>query len=169
VHLRAPRETDAHAIARGCSDPHVARWTKVPSPYSLEDARAWIATAQLQREQQAELQLVIAREGEDEVVGGVALRFRPEPEPHGEIGYWVAAAARRSGVGSRAVRLLAAHGLDALGLDWIEIAASPRNEPSRRLATAAGFERHGAELREFKGRMEEFELFRRRAGDRHAG
>ena len=36
---------DAHAIAHGCSDPEVARWTKVPSPYTLEDARAWIAAA----------------------------------------------------------------------------------------------------------------------------
>jgi RimJ/RimL family protein N-acetyltransferase len=160
VRLRAPRESDAYAIAAGCSDPEIARWTKVPSPYTLEDARAWMAATQVQRERGSELQLVIVRADEDRVVGGIALRLLGHPEPHGDIGYWVAAGARRLGVGSRAVRLLAQHGLEALRLRWIEIVVSPRNEASRRLALSAGFESHAVELREFKGAMEEFEVFR---------
>jgi RimJ/RimL family protein N-acetyltransferase len=160
VRLRAPRETDAHAIAEGCSDPEVARWTKVPSPYTLEDARAWIAATEVRRGRGTELQLVIVRGDEDRVVGGVALRLRADPEPHGDIGYWVAAGARRLGVGSGAVRLLAHHGLEALGLRWIEIIVSPRNEASRRLALSAGFEPYAVELREFKGALEEFEVLR---------
>jgi RimJ/RimL family protein N-acetyltransferase len=160
VRLRAPRDSDAHAIAEGCSDPEVARWTLVPSPYTLEDARAWIALATPQRKGDRELALVIVRKGEDLPVGGSSLRVRTDPERHGDIGYWVAPAARREGLGSRAVRLLAAHGLDALGLPWIEIAVSPDNEASRRLALRAGFEPHDRQLREFKGRLEEFELFR---------
>jgi len=160
VRLRMPRESDAHAVAEGCSDPEVARWTKVPSPYTLEDARAWIALAALQRERGQEMHLVMVRPGEDRPLGGVALRLRTGPERHGEIGYWVAARARRMGIGSRAVRLLAHHGLDTLGLRGVEIAVSPRNEPSRRLALSAGFEPVAVELREFKGAMEEFELLR---------
>ena len=160
MRLRAPRESDAHAIARGCSDADIARWTRVPSPYTLEDARAWIALAELQRERGQELQLVIVLEGQDRVVGGSALRLRTRPEPHGEIGYWVAASARREGIGLRAVRLLARHGLEAVGLRWIESAVSPHNEASLALARSAGFEPHTTELREFKGRMEEFALFR---------
>jgi RimJ/RimL family protein N-acetyltransferase len=161
VRLRAPRESDAHAIAEGCSDTEVARWTKVPSPYTLEDARLWIATSEIQRENGSDLQLVIMRNDEDRTVGGAALRLRDGPQLYGEIGYWVAAAARRAGIGTRAVRLLACHGLETLGLGWVEIAVSPHNEPSRALARGAGFELHTSELREFKGRMEEFELFRR--------
>jgi RimJ/RimL family protein N-acetyltransferase len=160
VRLRAPRESDAHAIVEGCSDAEIARWTKVPSPYTVEDARLWIAASEIQREKGSELQLVIVRKGEGRPVGSVALRLRAEPEPWGEIGYWVAASARRAGVGGRAVRLLAGHGLEALGLRWIEIAVSPLNQPSCRLAQSAGFDPHTVELREFKGRMEEFELFR---------
>jgi [ribosomal protein S5]-alanine N-acetyltransferase len=160
VRLRPPRESDAHAITRGCSDAEVARWTKVPSPYTLEDARAWIATAELQRRRGSELPLVIARVHDDRVVGSIALRLREDPEPHGEIGYWVAAEARGKGIGTRAVLLLTHHGRDTLGLHWIEVAVSPLNEPSRRLAAAAGFESRAVELREFKGAMEEFEVFR---------
>jgi ribosomal-protein-alanine N-acetyltransferase len=110
-----------------------------------------------------ELPLVIVREGEDRVVGGVALRPRTEPEPHGEVGYWVAAAARRQGLGARAVRLITAHGLEQLGLHWIEITVSPRNAASLALARSAGFTSQGTELREFKRAMEEFEIFRRTA------
>ena len=80
---------------------------------------------------------MIVRKGESRPVGSVALRLRAEPEPRGEIGYWVAAAARRAGVGARAVRLLAGHGLEALGLAWIEIAVSPHN----RAVAPAGTER----------------------------
>jgi RimJ/RimL family protein N-acetyltransferase len=160
VRLRVPRESDAHAIAEGCSDPDIARWTLVPSPYTLEDARAWIALSTAHRKGDRELALVIVRSGEDRPVGGCALRVRTEPELHGDIGYWVAAGVRRQGVGSRAVRLLARHGIESLGLSWIEIAVSPRNEASRRLAMSAGFELYDRQLREFKGRLEEFELFR---------
>jgi RimJ/RimL family protein N-acetyltransferase len=161
IRLRAPRPDDAHAIAEGCSDAAVARWTKVPSPYTLEDARVWIAMAQRLRAQGTELALVIVREGEDRVVGGVALRLRPGPEPHGEVGYWVAAAARRQGVGVRAVRLVTAHGLEQFGMRWMEITVSPRNAASIALARGAGFTAQGRELREFKGAMEEFEIFRK--------
>jgi RimJ/RimL family protein N-acetyltransferase len=160
VRLRAPREADAHALTEACNDADIARWTRVPSPYTLEDARAWIAAAELGRRHGSELQVVMVRAGEDRPVGGAALRLRGEPQPHGEIGYWVAADARRQGHGSRGVRLLAVHGLETLGLRWIEIAVSPRNEASRRLASSAGFALHAVELREFKGALEEFELLR---------
>jgi RimJ/RimL family protein N-acetyltransferase len=165
VRLRAPREPDAHAIAEGCSDPEVARWTRVPSPYTLEDARTWIALALTGREAIRELQVVIVREGEDRPVGGVALRLRDDPEPFGDIGYWVAAAHRGRGYGRRAAGLMAEHGLGRLGLRYVEIVASPANEASRRVALGAGFRPAGRELREFKGRMEEFDLFRRPAAD----
>jgi len=108
-----------------------------------------------------ELALVIVRAGENRVVGGVALRPRTEPEPHGEVGYWVAASARRRGLGARAVSLVTAYGLEQLGLHWIGITASPQNAASIALARSAGFTSQGRELREFKGAMEEFEILRR--------
>ena len=160
MRLRPPRESDAHALAHGCNDPDVARWTKVPSPYTLEHARAWIALSTLERERGREVQLVIA-DSRDRVVGGVALRLRADPEQYGDIGYWMAAEERGQGVGRRAVRLLAEHALQNLGLPYVEIIVSPANEPSRRLALGAGFHAAGRELREFKGRMEEFDVFRR--------
>ena len=42
VTLRPWREEDAPDVARICQDPEIPRWTNVPSPYSEEDARAFI-------------------------------------------------------------------------------------------------------------------------------
>ena len=106
-----------------------------------------------------ELQLVIAQVGEKRPVGSAALRLRDDPEPHGEIGYWVAAGARRAGVGRRsraAARAPRPAGIRP-GVDRDR--RVPRT--TRRhlaLARSAGFEPHTVELREFKGRMEEFAL-----------
>ena len=79
LRLRPPRESDAHAIAEGCSDAEIARWTKVPSPYTLEDARAWIAAAELEPARGNELQLVIAAGGRGSAGGrrGAAAAHRP--------------------------------------------------------------------------------------------
>ena len=88
-------EDDAHAIAAGCSDPEIARWTNVPSPYTLEDARGWIALAAIEREREAVLH---ARRSCARATTAWSAAARcgctTQPEPHGEIGYWVAADAR---------------------------------------------------------------------------
>jgi RimJ/RimL family protein N-acetyltransferase len=139
----------------------------VPSPYTLEDARAWIALSAVERERGSGLHLVVSA-AEEQVAGAVALRLVERPRRHGEIGYWVAASARRTGVGTRAVRLLTQHAFDALGLPYVEIMVSPRNQASRALARRAGFESHNRELREYKGELVEFEIFRRPAeGERY--
>jgi RimJ/RimL family protein N-acetyltransferase len=164
VRLRHPRDADAHAIAAACSDPEVARWTRIPSPYTLEDARGWIALSQSESTRESALLLVIAHASDDRVAGTVGLEVHDEPARHGEIGYWVAAQARRGGAGTRAVRMIGDWGIAALELPYIEIVISPDNEPSRALARRAGFSQHERELREFKGVMQEFEIWRRSGG-----
>jgi RimJ/RimL family protein N-acetyltransferase len=161
VRLRNPRDADSRAIAEACSDPEVARWTRVPHPYTLEDARGWIALSQSERTRESALLLVIARVSDDRVVGAVALEVHEEPERHGEAGYWVAAQARSGGVGTRAVRMIGDWGIAALELPYIEIVISPENEPSRALARRAGFSPRERQLREFKGEMQEFEIWQR--------
>jgi RimJ/RimL family protein N-acetyltransferase len=103
---------------------------------------------------------VIAGVADDRVVGTVGLHVHDEPQRHGEVGYWVAAPARRNGVGSRAVRLIVGWATDALALPYVETVISPRNEPSRALARRVGFTPHDRQLRAFKGETEEFEIWR---------
>jgi RimJ/RimL family protein N-acetyltransferase len=79
----------------------------------------------------------------------------------GEIGYWVAAPARRRGVAVRAVRLLVACAFAAREYARIQLHTLPGNEASARVAERAGFTREGL-LRSFalvKGRRTDIIMF----------
>jgi RimJ/RimL family protein N-acetyltransferase len=60
----------------------------------------------------------------------------------GHIGYWVAAPARRRGVASSALRLLARSALEE-GFGRLELITDPDNVASQGVATRAGFTREG--------------------------
>jgi [ribosomal protein S5]-alanine N-acetyltransferase len=136
----------------------------VPSPYTLEDARGWIALAAVERDRGTGLHLVAVRVADDRIVGAAALRLEELPEPHGDAGYWVAANARRTGIAARSVDLVTDHALGALSLPYVEIVISPDNDASLAVARRCGYTEQRRELREFKGELTEFAVFRRDAG-----
>src|SRR6266511_2375891 len=153
--LRPFHHGDAGAIVAACQDPEIPRWTAVPSPYGDQDARDYLSRAELDRRRGHELGLAVVDAASGALLGAVGLR--PDPEHRkGELGYWIAAGARRRGVGARAVRLLALWALRDLGLERLEILVNPANLASQRLAERAGFTREGL-LRSYRVRKGERE------------
>jgi RimJ/RimL family protein N-acetyltransferase len=159
VRLRPPREDDVAAIATACVDPAIAQWTRVPDPYTREDASSWIALAEITRRHGSALHLLIAGIDDDRLRGSIGVELRDRPQPHGEVGYWIAAEHRRRGLARRAVSLLAEWALGALALRRLEIHVLPDNESSRKVARGAGFEFESMRPVEFKGRVEQFEVY----------
>ena len=100
------------------------------------------------------------------LVGSVDLRIEAADGRTGEIGYWVAAAARGRGVASTAARLLSDFGFDTLGLRRIELNAAVGNAASRRVAEKAGFELEGIRRawRTVGGVPADFAVYSRMAG-----
>jgi RimJ/RimL family protein N-acetyltransferase len=141
------------------ADPEVPRWTRLPSPYTKEDALAWIALAESMARHGTAYHLVVAGKDDDAPFGAVGLEVHGRPEPHGEIGYWLAAPARGRGIATRAVRLLAGWTLDTLPIGSIEIHALPANARSQAVANRAGFRPAGTRLEPFRGAIEEFDVF----------
>ena len=135
----------------------------MPSPYTLEDAHSWIALAAVERERGTGLHLLAERIADGRIVGSAALRLHRHARTSGEVGYWVAPDARRTGVGTGAVELLTEFALGPLDLPFVEIVISPDNTASLALARRAGFHEQGGQLREFKGELTEFTLWRRDA------
>jgi RimJ/RimL family protein N-acetyltransferase len=135
--VRPWREADVPAIHAACQDPEIQRWIPlIPRPYTLEDARAFVAD---------ELglgpyQYAIVEAGA--VVGSIGMRV-DELGARGHIGYWCAAEARGRGIVPRALRLLCRYGFDELGLGRLELIADPDNLPSQRVAEKVGFQREG--------------------------
>lgn len=137
--LRPLRPSDAQEVIAHLQDPEIPRWTLVPSPYGREQFDAWLERSAAARASGEGLHFAIA-DGDDRVIGAVGAHGLDGPRP--DIGYWVAAPARRRGVAARAVTIMRDH-LAALGHAYLEILVHPDNAPSQRVATAGGFRATG--------------------------
>lgn len=142
VTLRRWRPEDAEDVARACDDPWTARWLPVPSPYTLDDGRAFVSgfTAQAWADGRA-AELAVTDAATGGLLGAAGLKL-PLPGV-GEIGYWTAPWARGRGVAVRAAVAQSRWGFEALGLDRVELLAEVDNLASQRVAEKAGFTREG--------------------------
>lgn len=140
VALRAMTTADIPAIVAACRDPEIPRWTSVPSSYSREDAERFLAVSTAEAAAGDGITLAVA-DADGELIGTVGLMG--VSAGYAEIGYWVAARARRRGVATRAVRLLGDWAHAELGVTVLEILAHRDNESSQRVARAAGFAETG--------------------------
>jgi RimJ/RimL family protein N-acetyltransferase len=120
ITLRQKTRADVDALVTICQDPAIPRWTRVPSPYTREDAEGWLAGSELELQAGTGIDW-LAEDEHGEVVASLAIQhIRTEPRI-AEIGYWVAAPARGRGIAARGVRLVTEWGLGELGLETIEI------------------------------------------------
>jgi RimJ/RimL family protein N-acetyltransferase len=138
VTVRAPRETDIPALVAACQDPEIPRWTRVPSPYTREDAERFLAIAATEARAGEGVALAVADAGDDHFLGTIGL-MELNGAGYGEIGFWIARAARGRGATTRAVVLVRDWARDELGLTTIEILSHRDNRPSQRVAERAGF------------------------------
>ena len=139
VALRSWRDEDAPAIVEACRDPDVIRWTRVPDPYGISDARQFLEQARRTQHAGMTISAAIADAGTAEYLGSIDLRGARDGRA--DIGYIVAPGARGRGVATRAVKLLADYGFGELDLGRIEIVTHPENVASQRVAEKAGFVR----------------------------
>jgi RimJ/RimL family protein N-acetyltransferase len=153
--LRAWRLSDVAALTAACQDPEIPRWTVVPSPYTEQHARDFIAGCAEDRAAGRELALAVV-DSNDKLLGAIGLGRFDWEDGKAEIGYWIAREARRRAVGARATRLLAGWALTELGMERVELLANPENEGSQRLAERAGFAREGL-LRRYRRRRDQRE------------
>jgi RimJ/RimL family protein N-acetyltransferase len=149
--LRPWDRGDVPAVAAACRDPEIPRWTAVPPDYTERHARDFIGGTAADLQAGRELALAVVDAAGGSLLGAVGLASFDWADGKAEIGYWVAADARRRGIASRATRLLAEWALTRLGLDRIELLAHPDNEASQRVAERAGFTREGT-LRRYRRR-----------------
>jgi len=136
VTLRPWRESDAAAIVECVNgEPEIARWLdRIPQPYSLEDARAYIAGM-------GEESFAITDAETGRVLGSIG--FGPLEDGVGEVGYWVRGDVRGCGIATRALVLLSRWALRLQGVARIQLRADVENSPSRRVAERAGFQLEG--------------------------
>jgi RimJ/RimL family protein N-acetyltransferase len=142
--LRPWRLEDVPRVTEICQDPEIARWTRIPSPYTEEHARTWIEQTSREWDEHTQATFAVTDAESDEVLGAIALHVRRDGFGlQASIGYWVAAEARGRGVATAALRLISGWGLRELDLPRVQLVTDPENDASQRVAEKAGFQREG--------------------------
>jgi RimJ/RimL family protein N-acetyltransferase len=147
LRLRLLRPDDAADLAATCDDPRTHRFLmRLVSPYTVEDAREYIAGPAVDAWRDGRAQWAIADAATDRYLGSIGV---PRTQPSfdtAEIGFLVAPWARGRGVAPRAAAAVADF-LFQHGIRRAELHIMPENVPSQRAALRAGFA-YDARLRE---------------------
>jgi RimJ/RimL family protein N-acetyltransferase len=142
IALRPWQDADLDVMVAICRDPDVARFTRVPDPYSEADARAWIDAQPGRLEGGEGVTFAITSNG-GAPLGSIGLRVDPGDRDIAEAGYMVAPAARGRGLATTALRLASRWAVRDVGIARVQLTTHVDNPASQRVAERAGFRREG--------------------------
>lgn len=143
VALRPFRPGDVEALVASSNDPLVQLYTRVPTPYTAEDARDFVTGAPARRLFDESLDLAVASPDDDRLLGAIGLIVDRHDEERAEIGYWVSPQERGRGVARRALMLLSRWALVEARFVRLDLQAAVGNAASIRVAESCGFVREG--------------------------
>jgi RimJ/RimL family protein N-acetyltransferase len=139
--LRAARLADAKAVTSLINDRRIAENTaRIPHPYSLADAQAFLSTAN--RDPNEPSFLITLAEGT--IIGGCGIHLLPGGDP--ELGYWIGLPYWGRGYVTEAARAMIDHAFGALGYERLTSRARVSNPASRRVLEKCGFQWSGVSL-----------------------
>jgi len=139
--LRSPRLADAKAISTLVNDRRIAENTlRIPHPYSLSDAQAFLGTANATAG--GIVFLITAPDGGLLGCCGIAKLDGGEPE----LGYWLGVPFWGKGYATEAARAVIDYAFTELGHDVLLGGARVSNPASRRVLEKCGFQWTGVGL-----------------------
>jgi len=134
---------DVAWLVTACNDPEITRWIPViPSPYTEEDARAFIGGESRSAPEYSVPEHSFAIAVDESPAGAIGMSVN-SMNYRGRIGYWVAGPSRGAGVCTRALRLLSRWAIHDLELRRLELITDPDNVASQRVAEKIGYRREG--------------------------
>ena len=141
--LRAWEASDAHDLAREIQDAEVVRWLNIELPYTLDDARRFIAATEHRWQERSGAHLAITSSTTGAFLGYLGVLDADRRMSVVEVVYWVAASARGGGVAAAALQLVLPWIQDTISPERIELGMVDGN-----VASAVVAERNGFVLRE---------------------
>jgi ribosomal-protein-alanine N-acetyltransferase len=162
--LRPWELADAPAVIDALADPEIHRWTPLPQPRSVPEAREWIETRLAQAATDQHEHFAVRSEAPFELAGGINLFFAESRRA--ELGYFIVPGARRLGLASSAV-LSAVGWAHRNGIERLEALIDAENVASFPVVENAGFRREGL-LRNYRllhGAPRDMYMYARLAAD----
>ena len=143
VTVRTPVEADAREVADAVQ---TALDTLAPwMPWATEDYGPEHALQWIRSELEPGAVPFVILDDEGGIAGSTGLNLIDRQNLRANLGYWLLPDRTGRGYATAATRLVAAWGLDHLGLERIEIVMSVENEPSRLVAERAGARYEGVQ------------------------
>jgi RimJ/RimL family protein N-acetyltransferase len=137
-------EGDVEAITAACNDQAISEFLDlIPSPYTEDDAREFIAHCREGWADGTQTNFAITDADSAAAIGSIGVRWLEPEQGVAETGYWVAPQARGRGVGRRALRLVSRWTISDHGLERLQLRADEQNLASRKVAENAGFTQEG--------------------------
>jgi RimJ/RimL family protein N-acetyltransferase len=147
VTLRESTMNDIPILVECLNDPEIARWTRVPSPYTRDHAEAYLTEMETRRRAGLEIALLTTDAATGELLGTQNLRVSWEHR-RAEVAGSVFPHARGRGVSTRGSRALSRYAFERLGIARVEALLEPGNRASEIASERAGFRRE-ATLRSY--------------------
>lgn len=129
--LRKMTLDDAEAVFAYASDPEVTRYVLWETHRSVEDSRAFLELAISKYESGGKPDWGIVYKGDHRFVGTCRIVSWEPAHARAELGYALSRGYWGRGLMAEAVRTMIYFGFERMGLNRIEVAASPRTPPPR--------------------------------------
>ncbi|MCA1292612.1 GNAT family N-acetyltransferase [Paenibacillus sp. alder61] len=156
LRLRRMEREDGPALHKFWSDPEVVRYMNIPPFASIEDTHQMIDLLNGLAESEDAMRWAIELKETGQVIGSCGFNtWELAGAFRGEIGYDLGQEFWGSGYMSETLRTVIRYGYETMGLNRIEALVDPRNEASRKLLAALGFQEEGL-LREYQKTEEGF-------------
>jgi RimJ/RimL family protein N-acetyltransferase len=152
--LRPWRDADLPELVVACQDREIVRWTRVPAAYGEADARAYLRQRYDATFAGLTAPFAIVHAEDGRLLGSISLMRFAWEHARGEVGYWLARAARGQGHATRAVKLICAWGFSTLRLERIDLMAATGNPASQHVAERSGFTREAVLRSYMRGTFE---------------
>lgn len=147
--LRPFADSDEESLIRSINDRAVARnMYSIPHPYTLSDAREWLAFCAHTEAEVPRSAFHFAIEIDGEVAGGIGVYSIDVHKA--EVGYWLARRYWGQGIMTRVVNEITRFGLRQLGLKKMYAYVFSYNPASKRVLEKAHYQTEGVLRCEFK-------------------
>lgn len=141
--LRSFAPEDAPAITRLAGAKQIAATTlRIPHPYSEEDAKTFLATAEEDYASGGSVSFAIALRPAGELCGAIGLQ-KAAAHNHAELGYWIGLPFWNKGYATEAARAVVVFGFQELLLSRIFAQVFAGNVSSQRVLEKLGMRHEG--------------------------
>lgn len=141
--LRPPTRADVPSLVPLVGDWRVARPTRIPHPYGLQDGYAFVRSTARNRRRGTGLALLILDREDGQILGGTGFHGVDWADRRFELGYWIAPREWGKGIAAEAAYAVCREGFRTLRMHRVEARVYAFNPRSARVLQKVGFRLEG--------------------------